>query len=54
MAHFVTTVKSSLSPDEAFDYMTDLSNLPDWDPGVSSSEQVGEGEIEKGSAFQID
>ena len=53
MAHFVTTVKTSLSPDEAFDYMTDLSNLPDWDPGVSSSEQVGEGEIEKGSAFDV-
>jgi len=53
MAHFVTTVKTSLSPEEAFDYMTDLTNLSDWDPGVSSSEKVGTGDVEKGSAFDV-
>lgn len=53
MAHFVTTVKTSLSAEEAFDYMTDLRNLADWDPGVSSSEKVGAGEVEKGSAFDV-
>ena len=53
MAHFVTSVKTSLSPEEAFDYMTDLTNLSDWDPGVSSSEKVGTGDVEKGSAFDV-
>ena len=53
MAHFVTSVKTSLSPEEAFDYMTDLRNLADWDPGVSKSEKVGAGEIEKGSSFDV-
>ncbi len=53
MAHFVINVKTSLSPEEAFDYMTDLRNLVDWDPGVSSSEKVGAGEVEKGSAFDV-
>ena len=53
MAHFVTSVKTSLNQDEAFDYMTDLRNLADWDPGVSSSEMVGAGDIEKGTAFDV-
>jgi hypothetical protein len=33
--------------------MTDLRNLADWDPGVSSSEKVGAGDVEKGSAFDV-
>lgn len=53
MAHFVTSVRTSLSREEAFDYMTDLRNLADWDPGVSSSEMVGAGDVEKGSAFDV-
>ena len=50
MPQFVTSVKTSMSREEAFDYMTDLRNLPEWDPGVSSAEKIGAGEIEKGSA----
>lgn len=53
MAHFVTSVKTSLSQEEAFDYMTDLRHLADWDPGVSSSEMVGDGQVEKGSSFDV-
>ena len=53
MAHFVTNVKTSLSPEEAFDYMTDLRNFVEWDPGVSSSEMASEGDIEQGSAFDV-
>ena len=53
MARFVTSVKTSLSQEEAFDYMTDLRNLADWDPGVSSSEMVGSGDVEKGSSFDV-
>lgn len=53
MPQFITSVKTSLSPEEAFDYMTDLRNLTEWDPGVSSSEKVGDGAIEKGSAFDV-
>ena len=47
MARFVTSVKTSLSQQEAFDYMTDLRNLAEWDPGVSSSEIVGDGEVDE-------
>lgn len=53
MAHFVTTIKTSMSPEEAFDYMADLRNYPDWDPGVSSAEMVGAGDVEKGSSFDL-
>lgn len=53
MPQFITSVKTSLSPEEAFDYMTDLRNLPDWDPGVSSSERVDEGDIGQGSSFDV-
>ena len=53
MPQFITSVKTSLSPEEAFDYMTDLRNLPAWDPGVSSSEKVDEGDIGQGSSFDV-
>ena len=53
MAHFATSVETSMSPDEAFDYMADLRNYPDWDPGVSSAVMVGDGEIAKGTAFDL-
>ena len=53
MAHFVTRVETSLSAEEAFDYMTDLRNFSEWDPGVSSSEMVGAGDIEQGTAFDV-
>lgn len=53
MAHFITRVETSLSPEEAFDYMTDLRNFAEWDPGVTSSEKVGAGDVEKGSAFDV-
>lgn len=53
MAHYVTTVKTSLSPEAAFDYMSDLRNFAEWDPGVSSSDMIGVGDVEKGSSFDV-
>ena len=53
MAHYKTSVETSMSPEEAFDYMADLRNFSEWDPGVSSSEMVGAGDIGKGSAFDV-
>jgi carbon monoxide dehydrogenase subunit G len=44
MARYITTVRTSLPPAEAFAYMADLSNLAKWDPGVSRAVKVrGEG-----------
>jgi carbon monoxide dehydrogenase subunit G len=44
MAQYVTTVRTPRSPVEVFEYLADLRNLAEWDPGVKSAEQVtGEG-----------
>lgn len=44
MARYITKVRTAISPAEAFDYMADLRNFADWDPGVKKVVQVvGEG-----------
>ena len=53
MARHVITTQTSLTPDEAFNYMSDMRNFIDWDPGVSSAVMVGDGEIEKGASFDL-
>ena len=40
MARYTVRVRTSLSPDEAFAYMADLSNFAEWDPGVENVDQV--------------
>ena len=40
MARYVTSVRSPKSPEEAFAYMADLRNFAEWDPGVTTVEQV--------------
>lgn len=40
MAHYVVSVRSPRSAEEAFAYMADLTNFAAWDPGVVKAEQV--------------
>ncbi len=40
MARYVATIRSPWSPERAFDYMADLRNFEEWDPGVRSSTLV--------------
>jgi hypothetical protein len=40
MAKYVTTIPSSMSPEQAFAYMADLRNFAQWDKGVVKVEQV--------------
>jgi hypothetical protein len=42
LARFTTTIASSLSPAEAFDYMADFTNALEWDPSVSKAKRVDE------------
>lgn len=37
MANYRCTVRSPMSQEAAFDYVADITNLQEWDPGVSSS-----------------
>ena len=34
MARHITTIESNRSPDEVFDYLCDMRNASNWDPGV--------------------
>lgn len=53
MARYVVNVSSPRPPDVAFDYMADLRNFAEWDPGVHHVEQVeGEGPG-PGSVFAV-
>lgn len=40
MARYRMTVRTDLTPADAFAYMADLRNFAEWDPGVSSAQQV--------------
>ena len=40
MARYVMRVRTDLDVEAAFGFMADLSNFAEWDPGVSSAEQV--------------
>ncbi len=53
MAHFVTTIESTLAPADAFAYMADFTNAVRWDPSVSRAVRVGDGPIGVGSQFDL-
>ena len=40
MAHYVTTIPSSKTPEEAFAFMADIRNFAQWDKGVIKVVQV--------------
>ena len=40
MARFTTTVPSTKSPEEAFQYMADLRNFSQWDRQITKVEQI--------------
>jgi carbon monoxide dehydrogenase subunit G len=52
MAHYATTISTSLSPQEAFAFMADVRRFAEWDPGVSKAVRVaGDGSV--GSAYEL-
>ena len=53
MARYVTTIHSSKSPTEAFAYMADLRNFPEWDRNIISVTQVKGDGAGMGTEFDI-
>jgi len=53
MAHYVTTVPSSKTPEEAFAYMSDLRNFKEWDKGIIRIEQIKGSGAGLGTIFDI-
>ena len=53
MAHYTTTVRSPWPADKAFDFVADLRNFEDWDPGVESSTLVEGDGPGVGTAYDV-
>ena len=53
MARYRTTVESTKSPEEAFDYLAEFSNARDWDPGIVEAANLTGAPIGAGSRFRL-
>lgn len=53
MPHYRTTVQTPWSPQRAFDYLSDLENFAEWDPGVKRSVQVTGSGVDVAAAFDV-
>lgn len=53
MARYRTTIASPWSAEKAFDYMADLRNFADWDPGVKSSKITKGDEPGVGTHYKV-
>ena len=53
MARYVTSVSTPLSPQAAFDYMSDVRHFAEWDPGVMRAVRVSGDGSSVGSAYDL-
>lgn len=53
MALYEAKIETPKSLEEAFDYVVDLRNLLEWDPGVSVANLTSEEPIKQGSTFHV-
>lgn len=53
MARYRTTISSPLSPDEAFDYLSDFATIQEWDPGVATAELIDGEPAQVGARYRV-
>ncbi len=53
MAHYSTTVPSSLTRDEAFSYMSDFRNVTDWDPSIEQIDLLAGTPTDVGARYRV-
>ena len=53
MANYNTTVESTLSPEEAFEYLADFTNAAEWDPNTVSSELIAGDPYAVGAKYKV-
>ncbi len=53
MARYITSIRTSRSSVDAFEYMADLRNFEQWDPGVQSVTQVNGDGAGSGASFDV-
>ena len=46
-------IETALPIDEVFAFVADFANSAKWDPGVASSERIGEGPVGVGARYQL-
>jgi len=54
MARYQTTVSSTMSATEAFDYMAAFENVVIWDPGVRKASRITDGPPQLGTRFAVE
>lgn len=47
------TRQIDLNVEEVFDYVADFANTEQWDPGIKSARQIGEGRIGVGTKYDV-
>jgi len=52
MARYVTTIESSLPPEQAFAYMADFAHAREWDPSVAAATRTSE-TVGLGATFDL-
>ena len=54
MARIQETVETDLPLDQVFNYVADLGNIEQWDPGVARSVKRSNGPLQVGSIYDLD
>ena len=47
------TIETALSPAATFDFVADFANSMHWDPGVATSERIGDGPVAVGARYKL-
>jgi len=53
MARYTTTIASPWPPEQAFEFMADLRNFAEWDPGVKKSTMTSGSAPGLGTAYDV-
>lgn len=53
MATYITSIRSPLAAEKAFDYVADVEHFAEWDPGVTESVQVEGDGPGLGAAYDV-
>jgi len=53
VARYRTTIESTKSATDAFDYLSDFANAREWDPGVVEGEHLTSGPVGPGSRIRL-
>ncbi|MEZ5139386.1 MAG: SRPBCC family protein [Acidimicrobiales bacterium] len=54
MARYTMSVRTEMAPEDAFAYLSDLSNFDEWDPGIRRAEQVEGAGPGEGAVYELD